>query len=77
MCTTECSQFQTYRDILTSDIIHVRFPDMQSIDAYLHVNPSLTDHKGLGMVFNPTPDAVKETLGMFCLIDDDDGAHLK
>ena len=55
----------------------MRFPDMQSIDAYLHVNPSLANHKGLGMVFNPTPDAVKETLGMFCLIDDDDGAHLK
>ena len=48
----------------------MRFPEMQSIDAYLHVNPSLANRKGLGMVFNPTPDAVKETLGMFCLIDD-------
>ena len=57
-------QFQTYRDILTSDIIHVRFPDMQSIAAFLHVNPSLPNNRrGLGMVFNPTPDAVKDTLG--------------
>ena len=58
------TEFQTYRDILTSDIIHVRFPDMQSIDAFLHVNPSPSAAlRGLAMVFNPTPDAVKDSLG--------------
>ena len=45
--------YKTYRDILTSDIIHVRRADMQSIDSFMHVNPFLT-HKALAMVFNPT-----------------------
>jgi hypothetical protein len=45
--------YKKYRDILTSDIIHVRRADMQSIDSFMHVNPHLTN-KGLAMVFNPT-----------------------
>ena len=47
------SFFKKYRDILTSDTIHVRRPDMQGLDAILHVNPRLTN-KGLLMVYNPT-----------------------
>jgi hypothetical protein len=45
--------FKQYRDILTSDIVHVRRADMQGIDSFLHVNPCLSV-KGLAMVFNPT-----------------------
>jgi len=45
--------YKKYRDILSSDIIHVRRADMQSIDCFMHVNPSLSV-KGLAMVFNPT-----------------------
>jgi hypothetical protein len=41
-----------YREILTSDIIHVRRPDGRDIDCILHVNPQL-DIKGPAMVFNP------------------------
>ena len=47
--------YKKYRDIITSDIVHVRRPDMQSIDSFMHVNPFL-DNKGLAMVFNPTQD---------------------
>ncbi len=47
------SFFKRYRDILTSNIIHVRRADMQSIDSYMHVNPALK-YKALVMVFNPT-----------------------
>ena len=47
--------YKRYRDIITSDIVHVRRPDMQWIDSYMHVNPFLKT-KGLAMVFNPTPD---------------------
>ena len=45
--------YKTNRDILTSDIVRVRRPDMQSIDSYMHVNYKL-ETKGLAMVFNPT-----------------------
>jgi hypothetical protein len=44
--------FKKYRDILESDIIHVRRADGRDIDCLLHVNPQLTI-KGLAMVYNP------------------------
>jgi hypothetical protein len=53
--------YKLYREILISDIVHIRRPDMQGIDAILHVNPTLV-HRGLAMVFNPTLVAVNETL---------------
>ena len=46
-------QFQLHRDILNSDLIHLRRPDMQSIDGFMHVNPHL-ETKALAMLFNPT-----------------------
>ena len=45
--------YKKHRDILISDIIHLRRCDMQYFDAILHVN-SLIDEKGLAMFFNPT-----------------------
>jgi hypothetical protein len=53
--------YKRYRDILDSDIIHVRRPDGREIDCMLHVNPGLT-HRGLAMVFNPSNQQVKKTL---------------
>ncbi|CAD5117051.1 unnamed protein product [Dimorphilus gyrociliatus] len=53
--------YKTYRQLLISDIIHVRRPDMQSIDAYLHVNPKLKD-KALLMAFNPTESRLRTTM---------------
>ena len=47
------SFYKKYREILSSDIIHIRRPDMQSIDCFMHVNPWLKV-RGLVMVFNPT-----------------------
>jgi hypothetical protein len=44
--------FNKYRDILTSDMIHVRRPDGRDIDAMLHVNPWLQE-KGIVVLFNP------------------------
>eukprot|EP01044_Picomonas_judraskeda_P025110 COSAG03_NODE_7162_length_956_cov_0.957993_1_plen_252_part_10 len=48
--------YKTHRDILSSDIIHLRRADHQGIDAILHVNPALPT-KGLAMIFNPMPEA--------------------
>jgi len=47
------SFYHKHRDILDSDIIHVRRPDGQGIDCMLHVNAQ-TREKALAMVFNPT-----------------------
>ena len=55
--------YKTYRDILTSDIVHVRRPDMQGIDAIIHVNPRLK-YRGLAVVFNPTLKQITENVTM-------------
>lgn len=53
--------YKRHRDILESDIIHLRRPDGHRPDYYLHVNPDL-EEKGLLMVFNPSDRPVKTTL---------------
>lgn len=45
--------YKHYRDILNSDMIHLRRPDGKDWDGFIHVNPEL-DKKGLAMFFNPT-----------------------
>ena len=54
--------FKDHRAILTSDIVHVQQPTGQGIDAFLHVNPKLSNEKALAMVFNPTDTNHTETL---------------
>ncbi len=44
--------YKNYRQILNSDVIHLRRPDGQDWDGILHVNPSLKE-KGLAMLYNP------------------------
>jgi hypothetical protein len=53
LVTKWVSFYKKYRDILNSDIVHVRRPDLQDVDSILHVNP-LIDNKGLIMIYNPT-----------------------
>ena len=55
------SWYKQHRQILISDIVHVRRPDMQGIDAVLHVNPNLRE-VGLLMVFNPTGEETAEAV---------------
>ncbi|WP_431126312.1 NPCBM/NEW2 domain-containing protein [Flagellimonas flava] len=45
--------YKNYREILNSDIIHLRRPSGKDWDGFMHVNPKLKE-KGLLMVFNPT-----------------------
>ena len=45
--------FKKYREILESDLIHVRRPDGRSIDCVLHANAQLNPC-GLAMLYNPT-----------------------
>ena len=52
--------YKKHRDILNSDIVHLRRPSGKDWDGFLHVNPEL-EEKGLAMVFNPTDeDMIRE-----------------
>jgi len=53
--------YKEHRDILDSDIIHVRRPDGRDIDCILHVNPHLK-RRGLAMVYNPLGRNVERQL---------------
>jgi hypothetical protein len=53
--------YKKYRDILTSDIVHIRRPDMQDIDSFMHVNPYI-ENRALVVVFNPTENLVSTEL---------------
>jgi len=54
--------YKTYRDIIISDIVHIRRPDGQSLDAFMHANPFLPVHKGFALVFNPTLSALNQSI---------------
>ena len=58
------SVYKTYRDIITSDIIHVRRPNGQTLDAFMHANALLPAGRasGFAAVFNPTSAARTETM---------------
>jgi hypothetical protein len=49
--------YKKYRDILNSDIIHLRRPDGRDWDGILHVNPELKT-RGLVMLYNPTSETI-------------------
>jgi hypothetical protein len=53
--------YKKYRDILESDVIHVRRPDGRDLDCILHVNAQMKP-RGLAMVFNPLDHPVTKTL---------------
>lgn len=53
--------YRKYRDILNSDIIHLRQPDARDWDGIMHVNPELKE-KALAMFFNPTDTEMTRTI---------------
>ena len=55
------SWYKKYRDILNSDIIHLRQPDARDWDGIMHVNPN-TKEKALAMFFNPTDKEIVRTI---------------
>ena len=54
--------YKAYRDIINADIIHIRRPDGQSIDAFMHASAFLPRNKGLLALFNPTSFTLNQTL---------------
>ena len=53
--------YKRYRDILESDIIHLRRADGRDIDCMMHVNQELKE-KGFLLVFNPTDNTIKKKI---------------
>jgi alpha-galactosidase len=53
--------YKAHREILESDIIHVRRPDGRDYDAILHVNPALPE-KGMAVVHNPLDVPITRTI---------------
>ncbi len=53
--------YKKYRDILESDILHLRRADGRDLDYMMHVNPNLKE-KGLLMVFNPTDNVITKKI---------------
>ena len=55
------SWYKKYREILNSDIIHLRQPDARDWDGIMHVNPKLPQ-KALAMFYNPTDKEMLRTI---------------
>ncbi len=53
--------YKQYRDILNSDIIHLRRASGKDWDGFLHVNPQLKE-KALAMLFNPTEKEISRKI---------------
>lgn len=53
--------YKKYRDILNSDIIHLRRADGRDWDGWMHVNTSLKQ-KALLMLFNPLKQSITRTI---------------
>ena len=63
MVHTWVSWFKANRRILTSDLIHVKRPDGQSIDGIVHVDASATSGDiALAAFFNPTSTTLNATI---------------
>ncbi|MBI5834139.1 MAG: LamG domain-containing protein [Armatimonadetes bacterium] len=63
MLTRWMAWYKRHREVLGGDIIHLRRPDGRGLDYYLHVNPAGRE-KGLLLVFNPTDEAITQSLSV-------------
>ncbi|MFH6602175.1 alpha-galactosidase [Maribacter algicola] len=57
----QIAHYKKYRDILNSDILHLRRPNGRSWDGFMHVNPDLRE-KGFVLLFNPTKNEIRENI---------------
>ncbi len=53
--------FKQHRDILESDVVHIRRADGRRLDGVVHVNPSLKT-PAMAVIYNPTAEPMEETL---------------
>ena len=55
--------YKKYRNILNSDIIHLRKPDGKDWDGMMHVNPD-EKTKGFALFYNPTNEEIKRKMDL-------------
>lgn len=53
--------YKKYRNILNSDIIHLRRPDARDWDGIMHVSPTEKE-RGMAMFYNPTSEVMKRRI---------------
>jgi hypothetical protein len=53
--------YKKYRNILNSDIIHLRKADGRDWDGFLHVNPNEKE-KGFALLFNPLDEGIERNI---------------
>lgn len=53
--------YKQYRDILNSDLIHLRRADGRDYDGFMHVNPKLKE-KAMVMLFNPLDESIEREI---------------
>ena len=53
--------YKKHREVLNSDIIHLRRADGRDWDGFLHINPA-GEEKGLLMLFNPLNIPIKKEI---------------
>lgn len=58
------SWYKKYREILNSDIIHLRKPDARDWDGIMHVNPKGEKEKGLAVFYNPFDKPIKRSIAL-------------
>ncbi len=63
MVSNTIQWYKIHREILNSDIIHLRRADGRDWDGWLHVNPQLKT-KGLIMLFNPLSEPISRNLSI-------------
>jgi hypothetical protein len=61
MVSNTINWYKKYREILNSDIIHLRRADGRDWDGILHVNPKLKE-KGFLLLYNPTKEKMLRTI---------------
>ena len=63
MVTEVIDWYKKYRNILNSDIIHLRKPDGKDWDGMMHVNPN-EKIKGFALFYNPANEEIKRTIDL-------------
>lgn len=63
LVTEQISHYKKFRDILNSDIIHLRRPTGRSWDGFMHVDPDVKQ-KGYVLLFNPTENEIQERVAI-------------
>ena len=61
MVRGQVAWYKAHRDILESDVLHLRRADGRNWDGMLHVNPRL-DKRALLAVFNPLDEPIERTI---------------